>query len=630
MKYISWTVAVAVALAMACGDDDGKNKDKPDDGDDQAEPSSPGTNPLSQLGAFSSLLSARSNEPGPYDEPRESPDFRKRRDHFVVFELSGAIVELESFTWYGASAGIELRALTERLRELGDDDKIQGMVLRLGGLDISMATAEELRDALVAFKAGGRTLACHVEDAANVSYFLLTACDRVGLAPTGNIVLSGAAAMPIHVKGLLDRVGVTADFLHVGAFKGAAEPLTRDAPSREMIETLEAMLDAQFDALVAAVATARKLDEARVRKLIDTALFTDEAALDAKLVDDVATFEAFRDEVAGEGGWRVVRLDGAEADLSTMMRFLGMSPPSRPSGPHVAVVYAVGNVVDGKGEGILGARAEIASRTLAAALRALARDDSVKAVVLRISSPGGSALASELILRAAEEVRARKPLVVSMADVAASGGYYIACRANKIFAQPNTLTGSIGVVGGKLVIGGALNNVGVTVHPLGRGKRAMMWSMVEPWTLEERRAVQKMMETTYKAFVTHVADGRGKSYDEIHAVAQGRVWTGRDALAHGLVDELGGLDAAVAEARRLAEVDDDTELEIYPPDPTLMDIVGSFGNASMPYGLDSAVATVARELGPREARAVDGLFRQVLLMRDSPVLAAMLLPVVFR
>jgi len=499
---------------------------------------------------------------------------------------------------------------------------------------LDMATADELRAALIEFKSDGgreRRLVCHTEDAANVGYYLLTACDRVGLAPTGSIVVTGAAAMPIHVKGLLAKLGVSADFIHIGAFKGAAEPLTRDAPSPQMVETLKALIDQQYETLVEAIAAARGLSKARVTALIDRAVFSDEAARDAKLVDEIAVFERFRDGAVGDAGWKSVKLGKQdEPSLAQLMEFLGVTPRQRPRGPHVAVVYAVGSVVDGKGEGLLGARGEIASRTLAAALRALVRDDSVRAVVLRVSSPGGSARASELILQALQEVRAAKPVVVSMGGVAASGGYYISCRANKIFALPNTLTGSIGVVGGKIVIGDALANVGVSAYPIGKGKRALIWSMMSAWTDDERAAVREVMEATYRTFVTHVAEGRGKSYDRIHAIAQGRVWTGADALERGLVDGLGGLNVAIAEARSLGEVAGDAELEIYPPEPTLIDIIGSLGDVSMPVGLRAAAAPIARELGPEAGRVAEQLFEQLAAFRDAPVQAVMLLPVVMR
>ena len=288
----------------------------------------------------------------------------------------------------------------------------------------------------------------------------MAACDRIGLAPLGDVAITGPAAMPIHVKALLDKLGITADFLHVGDYKGAAEPLTRDAPSKFMEETLGAILDRRYATLVDIIATERKLDAATVKGLIDTGLFPSDQAKAAKLVDEVASWEAFRDEAVGaQGAWTIIKLKAEHSDIESialLMRFVGMVPLDRPTAPHVAVIYAIGDIVDGDGDGVLGARQQIASHTLVATLRALTDDASVKAVVLRIDSGGGSAQASELIWRAVADLKAKKPVVVSMSDVAASGGYYIASGATKIFALPDTLTGSIGVVGGKLAIGPAL------------------------------------------------------------------------------------------------------------------------------------------------------------------------------
>jgi protease-4 len=254
----------------------------------------------------------------------------------------------------------------------------------------------------------------------------------------------------------------------------------------------------------------------------------------------------------------------------------------------------------------------------------------VKAVVLRIDSGGGSALASELIWHAVAEIKAKKPVVVSMSDVAASGGYYIAAGATKIYALEDTLTGSIGVVGGKLAPGAALARLGVTTYPRGRGKRSTMSASLGPWNADERATVQAMMTSIYDVFVGRVADGRGKTRDEIHAIAQGRVWTGADARRLGLVDELGGLEAALAEARKLGGLPDDATIEEYPSELTLRDFMSSFGAVQLPYGMTDAVAQVARELSPEAAVVVERTLRQLARFRDSRVQAVAFLPIVFR
>ncbi|MGB1276120.1 MAG: signal peptide peptidase SppA, partial [Nannocystaceae bacterium] len=376
-------------------------------------------------------------------------------------------------------------------------------------------------------------------------------------------------------------------------------------------------------------------DSPTVTELIDQALFVGDSAVESKLVDQVTTFEDFRTEATG-GTWKAIKLNPKSAtgglDFMALQRFLGAVPPERPSEPHVGLIYAIGSIVEGEGAGAMGATENIASRSLASAIRAMARDENIASIVLRVNSPGGSANASEQIWAAVREAKAKKPIVVSMGNVAGSGGYYIACNANKIFALPDTMTGSIGVIGGKLAIGKALDNVGINTFAMSKGKQAQMWSPFNVWTDSERATVRKMMEHTYDVFVTRVSEGRGKTFDEVHAVAQGRVWTGADALKHGLVDELGSLEDALAEARELGKVGPKVGLEIYPPKPTLRDFLQGIGEVStgMPLGWSALVADVAKTVGPLEAGVVADLLTTTLQLRSEPVMTTTLLPVVVR
>lgn len=577
--------------------------------------------------------------PGPYEAPERSADYDADKPHWGVLELGGGIIERQAYSLTGGSGGLELGRLIERLRGFAKDDQLAGLLLRVEALDISIPDAAELRAAMHELRRAGKPIACHVEGAANATYLVLAACERIGLAPLGQIAVTGPAAVRIHVKPLLDKLGVAVDMFHIGAYKGAAEPFTRDAPSKEMEETLAAVLDRHYQTMVDMIAADRKLAPDAVKGLIDTAMFSAEAAKEQKLVDDVLPFEAFRDAVA-KPAWTRVRLsEGLGKDkLATglkLLRFVGAAPPDRPAGDHVALVYAVGNIIDGEGSGVLGARREIASHTLVAALRRLAEDESVKAVVLRIDSGGGSAQASELIWRAVGELRAKKPVVVSMSDVAASGGYYIAAGATKIFAHPNTLTGSIGVVGGRLATAAALGKLGVNTFPMGRGKRATMLAKLSPWTDDERTVVRRQMEDIYRMFLARVAAGRGKTVEQIEPVAQGRVWTGEKAKELGLVDELGGLDAALAGARQLAKLDPAAEVEIYPPPPTLRDMLqGIGGMADLPFVsaaggpgmVDAGIAAALEAADPVLAAHARSLLELALAFRTSTVQAIAALP----
>jgi protease-4 len=603
--------ALSDTTAHDCDDDKGHDKGKFD-----------------FAGMFSQIADTL-QKPGRYEAPDASADYDESKPHWGVISFGGGVVERKAFSLFGGH-GTELAQVLERLKELGERSHLEGLVLRVESLDISLPDVAELREAMLAFRKTGKKLHCHVEGASNATYLVLTACDRIGMAPLGEVAITGPAAMPLHVRPLLDKLGIEADFLHVGAYKGAAEPLTRDAPSKEMLETLDAILDQRYQTMIGTISSARGIDRATTTSLIDTALFPAERAKEAKLVDEVASFEAFRDGI--KAPWTKLEMKHDESSqIQTMMkfaRFLGAMPPDRPSGPHIAVVYALGNIVDGDGDGVLGARQEIASHTLVPALRALAADDSVKAVVLRIDSGGGSAQASELIWHAIRELREKKPVIVSMSDVAASGGYYIASGADMIFAQPETLTGSIGVVGGKLAVAGALGKLGVNTFPMGRGKHATLMASLAAWSPEDKATMQALMDSVYNVFVARVAEGRHTTADKIQPIAQGRVWTGAKALDLGLVDKLGGLAEALDEARSRAKLDADTDLEIYPPTPTLRDVLHGFGSsdAMVSMAVRAKLGDLVAAVDPRVAAELDRLLGLVMSFNTSHIQTVAILP----
>jgi protease-4 len=608
---------------------------------DRAAPSSPPppASPLAAIGPLGAMMAGKLDQPGPYDAPTQSAGFKAGAPHFLVYDLHGPVDDLAPTGLLGGIGVTELRALVERLQQAAADPQVRGLVLRFSEAEFDMAGAEELRRALVAFKgAGKRALHCHSDGPVNAVYYVMTACDRIGLQPLGEVVLTGPAATPIHVRGLLDRLGVVPDFVHVGAFKGAAEPLTRREPSPEMVATLTAIVEQIHAGLVTGLVEGRGLTPEAAAAAIDTAMFSGEAAVAARLIDEVATWEEFR-ERGSSGAWTRMKLKEGSGpggfDLERLQVFVGLLPPKRPTERHVALVYAVGNIIDGRGGGLVGARREIAGRTLAAAIDNLAADDRVAAIVLRVNSGGGSAQASEQIHRSLAAAKTRKPVVVSMGHLAASGGYYISTGATKIFAEPNTLTGSIGVVGGKLALGGMLERIGVDTHSVAKGKHATMWSSMTPWTDAERAMIRTMMEEVYTVFVGRVAEGRGKTPDEVRAIAEGRVWTGVDARQRGLVDELGDLEAALAEARKLGGVADGVALEVYPPEPTLKDLLESLGQATPADFLgraevQAALAQIRAELGHGAAASVLAALQHALQLRETPVLTATLLPLAIR
>ncbi|MDC0673145.1 signal peptide peptidase SppA [Nannocystis radixulma] len=637
-------LSLATLCATACRGDRDHTPPPPEPAAKPDVASAPAATPpaaagaLGNLGPLSSMLADKLDAPGPYDPPRQSKDFDAGKPHWLTLDLGGEIGELAPMSLFGGGALIELHALLQRLDRLAADANVQGLLVRFTDVGLDMATAEEVRGAFHKFKDGGRRkLVCHADTPTNAVYYLMTACDSVGVQPVGEVMIPGPMAMPLHLRGLLDKLGVIPDFVHVGAFKGAAEPLTRTEPSKEMRETLSAVVDQAYLTMQTGIAAGRNMTPETAAQRIDEALFTSEGALAAGLVDSVATYEDFRTQHTSGAPWKQVKLKdsarGGGFDMEKLQAFLGLVPPKRPTEPHIALVYALGSIIDGRGQGTLGARQQIAGRTLAAAIDNLTDDANVAAILLRVDSGGGSAMASEQIWRALQRAKEKKPIIVSMGGVAASGGYYISCGATKIFALANTLTGSIGVVGGKIAVEGMLEKVGIRTFPIGKGKRAAMWSGMTPWTEGERATVLATMEEIYQVFLGRVASGRGKSPEEIHTIAQGRVWTGAAAKERGLVDELGGLTEALAEARKLTGVSAEVPLEVYPPEPTIKDIIEGFDTG--PSLIRAAaeqqlVPGLGAALGPAGLAAVHRVLAQLDGLREQPIQTALIWPVLTR
>ena len=462
-----------------------------------------------------------------------------------------------------------LADVLDGLRRASRDSRVRALVVKVGGRPIGLGIVQELRQAVREFAEAGKVTVAWAESfgefsAANVAYYLATAFDTICLQPSGDLGLTGIAVERIFLRGALDKLG--ADF-QVGKrheYKSAAEQLTEhgfSAPAREETERMTASVTEQ---LASAIAERRGLDPGQVGELIDRGPFLASQALDAGLIDTLA----YRDEVytsirqqAGEGATLLylTRYQRSRA-LAERARKL---PVSREAG--LALIYATGPIRRGRsGRGPLSGGA-MGSDTISAALRTATADDQARAIVLRVNSPGGSYVASDTIWR--EVVRARaagKPVVVSMSDVAASGGYYIAMAADVIVAQPGTITGSIGVLEGKAVLGEALGRAGVSSDSIIQGAHAAMFSQLRPFTEDEWALISEHLDHIYADFTGKVAQGRRMTPERVHELARGRVWTGADALANGLVDELGGLDEAAAIARRRAGLPERAPLRVYP------------------------------------------------------------------
>ena len=485
----------------------------------------------------------------------------------VVLTLHGELTEQgDEGQPFGGNA-TSLRKVLRRLHQARTTKKVDKIVLRIGNLATGWAQLAELRHAVALARKAGKRVIAHLDDAGNGEYFLATAADEIVMSQSSSLWLVGVSARVLFLKGLLDKVGVQAEFLREGKYKSAADPLTRDQMSPEMKEALGALLDDTYQTLVDAVVARRKVKPAALKAWIDASPHSAQEAKTFGLVDRIATHRADTRRLAGNGtiNWNYGKKKRETGTLRSLMELLKPSEMTKPpKAPHVALVYAEGPIIHGPPRKGFGVSAHVSDFRLIKELDGLYDRPQVKAVVLRINSGGGSALASELIWQAVKRLASKKPVVVSMGDVAASGGYYIATPATRIYAEPATITGSIGVIGGKFSLAGLFQKLGVTSGVVSRGAHADLFTLARPWTPDERQVVQTFMSRTYQLFVKRVATSRKLPTDAVQRVAQGRVWSGKAALKHKLVDRLGGLLAAVADAKQLAKLPASAKTAIYP------------------------------------------------------------------
>jgi protease-4 len=499
-----------------------------------------------------------------------------------------------------------MRTTVELIRRAGTDDRITSLVVMPQAAGALWAQLQEVRQALVDFKASGKPVTAYLEYGGAGEYFVASAADRILMMPAGQLDLSGIATYELFFRGALDKLGVYPDLLHVGDYKTASNTFTEQTFTPAHREVTRALNRSWYDELVRTIAAGRGRTEDEVRALIDGGPYLAAGARDAGLVDDLAYEDQIPDGSPVPGRRRL------EAETYERGR------PFASGGPRIALLYAAGVIASGESAFDAPGGQVIGSETFAGWVRRVRVDSGVRAIVVRIDSPGGSAIASEVIWRELMLARDVKPVVVSMGDVAASGGYYIAAPAHAIVAQPGTITGSIGVVTGKYVLDGTMRKLGIGTGVESDGRFAQIYSPFRPFTGEERARVEEQMQATYELFLTRVAEGRQQTRDTIDHVAQGRVWTGRQASELGLVDELGGLDRAIAIAKERARIDADTNvsLVVYPPRRTLYDIVAN------PLDLTMA-ARVGMVLGRPEARVADAVASVLGRFRSGEPLAIM-------
>ncbi|MEE8475676.1 MAG: S49 family peptidase [Myxococcota bacterium] len=492
----------------------------------------------------------------------------RRRGFWIVVRLTGPVEDLASPRLPLTREGtVGLFEVLQTLEAAATDPQVVGVLLRVGATPIGWSKALSLRRAVERLRERGKPVAAYAEVLGAEGLLIASAADRLWLPQAGQIFLVGLRAESLFLRGLLDQLGVKVDVVHVGTHKAAGDRFTRQSMSPEDRAQLEALVDDLFDELVGGIAAGRNLNPATVRDLIDRGPYGARAAVEAGLADGCLYPDELDEQLEALGpsspapGSDSERIRFVEAPLYHALR--AGDPgwrPLRTGLPHLAYVVAEGGIHRGGGS------RGIACDVLTALLERIRRAEEIRGVVLRLESPGGDGLASDLLWRAVSLLRKDKPVVVSMGDVVASGGYYIATAADALLAEAGTITGSIGVVGGKIDLGGLYDRIGVTKDAVERGARAGLLSESRGFTSGERDAMRREMSTLYELFLERVGTGRGLSGTALDEVAQGRIWSGVRARSVGLVDALGGPMEALEEVRRRAQLGDDERVvvEVHP------------------------------------------------------------------
>ena len=453
-----------------------------------------------------------------------------------------------------------LTGLVMQFKKAKVDNRIKAILLDIDTSGVGWGKAEEIRDAITDFRSSGKPVYAYIEFGLNKEYYIATACDKIIVPPPGELFINGLAADVMFFRGSLDKLGVYPDIYQIGKYKSAGDMFTQKQMTDAHREYINSMLDDLFNRYVNTIAQARHKSSDDVRKLIDDAPYSAAQAKQAGLIDDTMYHDGVEQQLKKLLGYK-------DSDTFTPVRgsdYRDVAPESLGlnKGERVAVIYATGDIGSGSSQNSPSGDQSIGSDTLAKALTDAAGDKTIKAIVLRIDSPGGSGLASDIIWHAVEAANQKKPVVVSMSDVAASGGYYISASAAKIVAQPSTITGSIGVVAGKPVVRGFYDWLGISNEYVLRGKNAGMFRETEKFSDDERAKFEQWIKDTYyNDFVPKVAKGRKKDPQFIDSVGQGRVWTGAQAKDRSLVDEFGGLDKAIEVAKQLANIPADKGVE---------------------------------------------------------------------
>lgn len=490
-----------------------------------------------------------------------------------------------NFSRPGVSTQLGLNDIVSCLKKAKSDPNVKGVFMDLGDVPSGQATIEEIRNQLIDFKKSGKFIVSYAEVFTQKSYYLASVSDKIYLNPAGDMEFKGMAAQVMFFKGLLDKLDVEAQVIRHGKFKSAVEPFTLDKMSEpSKVQTLT-FITGMWNHLLDGISASRKISVDDLNAMANEyKIQTPQDAVSLKMVDKLL----YKDEVLDELKNRVNAKSIKDLKLMKLGKYAKVPEEDKVSSDNkIAVIYATGDIVSGDGdEGTIG------SEGISKAIRKARLDDNVKAIVLRVNSPGGSALASDVIWREMLLAKKAKPVVVSMGNVAASGGYYIACAANKIFAYPNTITGSIGVFG---IIPNMKEmfskNLGITFDQVKTNPYADYITVTRPMSDGEKKIITRNIENIYSNFTKHVSEGRKMTVAQIDSIGQGRVWSGVDAKRIGLVDEFGGLTDAINEAAKLAKLKDFSTMELPEQKDTFEQLIETFSGDKSSVFLKSELGT---------------------------------------
>jgi protease-4 len=561
------------------------------------------------------------------------------------FDLSDGVTEKPAdFNFFGGDqVSVTLRVLIDRLEKARQDADVKGVLVRLEEGSLNLSQAMELREELNSLRKDGKRVFAYADSYDTTSYIAASGASDVCMLEGGDIMVPGVGFETMFAKGLLDKVGVKADFVQIGEYKGADEEFTRTGASDELKGELNRLADSLYGQIVATISTSRKVPVETVKALVDDSLIPGPEAKSSGLVDYLVDAGGMRDLMADKLGAKVdlVADYGQDqkdsVDLSSPFAFFAMltHKPEESTRPGIAVVYAEGVIVDGdSGSGILNDSGNIGSDTMREALRDAEKDDKIKAVVIRIDSPGGSALASEAMWQAARRVAKTKPVIISVGSMAASGGYYLASAGDYIFADPTAIVGSIGVVGGKFVYTDLFAKLGLSTESFVRGRNADLFSSSTEWDDRQRAQVTNWMRKTYDQFTERVMTTRHGKIADIDAVARGRIFSADQAKDRGMVDQIGGIQETINYAAGKASLKaGDYDVRVFPPAKTLADLLNGQNSD------DDSSTRFSSRMMPSEAMGLLGMLdrstRQALgtelnemaLLQKMPVILAS--PVVF-